>query len=269
MNNRDIQRLLQAAGYYKGAIDGDLGPKSIAAINAVLRNNATKLLAGWEQFSLQRRAIMAAQLILLGAGHRDLGEVDGYAGMLTLHAFAQWDRAEDPWRPDDHFQTIETPGAVRPWGLQKDVERRFGPAGAPACTAGVVKLPYKMKVAWNLSQTVQTFRCHEAVADSATRVLNRVASAYSAEDIARLGFDIWSGCYAPRNKRGGKTLSMHAYGLAIDFDDTRNQLKWNHTRASLAHPDCNTWWRLWEEEGWLSLGRARDFDWMHVQAPGL
>lgn len=265
MNNRDIQRLLQAAGYYKGAIDGDLGPKSIAGINAVLRNNAHKLPAGWEQFSLPRRAVLAAQLILEGAGH-EVGDLDGYAGMLTNHAFAQWEHPEHPWRPDDRFQT---PGAVRPWGLQKDAERRFGPAGGPQCTAGVVRSPYPMKVAWNPGQTISSFRCHEAVADSATRVLNRVADAYSAEDISRLGFDVWGGCFNYRNKRGGATLSMHAYGVAIDWDPERNQLKWDHTRASLAHPDCDTWWRLWEEEGWLSLGWARDFDWMHVQAPGL
>jgi hypothetical protein len=268
MNNHDIQRLLKAAGYYGGKVDGDIGPKSITAINKVLRNNATKLYAGWEQFSLQRRAVMAAQVILEAAGY-EVGDLDGYAGMLTKHAFSQWERAEEPWRPDDRFETIQTPGAVRPWGLQKDMERRFGPAAGPQCTAGVVKLPFKMKVAWNLEQTISTFRCHEEVADSATRVLGRVAEAYSAEDITRLGFDIWSGCFANRKKRGGTTLSTHAYGLAIDFDDTRNQLKWDHTRASLASPDCDTRWRLWEEEGWLSLGRARDFDWMHVQAPGL
>lgn len=268
MNNKDIQGLLKAAGYYSGELDGDIGPKSITAVNKVLRNNATKLFAGWEQFSLQRRAVTAAQVILEAAGH-EVGPLDGYAGMLTLHAMSQWQAPEEPWRPDDHFQTIQTPGAVRPWGLQKDVERRFGPAAGPQCTAGVVQSPYRLKVAWDLEQTVRQFRCHEAVADSATRVLSRVAGAYSVEDITRLGLDIWSGCFANRKKRGGTTLSMHAYGLAIDFDDTRNQLKWDHTRASLASADCNTWWRLWEEEGWLSLGRARDFDWMHVQAPGL
>jgi hypothetical protein len=263
MNNTDIQRLLRAAGYYKGKLDGDIGPKSITAINALLNKNADRLPKNWRQFPLQRRAVMAAQVIL------DVGDLDGYAGMLTKYAFSQWDRPEEPWRPDDHFETIQTPGAVRPWGLQKDVERFFGPAAGPQCTAGVVNLPYAMKVAWNLDQTITSFRCHEAVADSATRVLNRVAGAYSAEDIKRLGFDIWSGCFSNRKKRGGTTLSMHAYGMAIDFDDTRNQLKWGRNRASLASPDCDTWWRLWEEEGWLSLGRARDFDWMHVQAPGL
>ena len=29
------------------------------------------------------------------------------------------------------------------------------------------------------------------------------------------------------------------------------------------------WWALWEEEGFVSLGRAGDFDWMHVQAARL
>jgi len=30
--------------------------------------------------------------------------------------------------------------------------------------------------------------------------------------------------------------------------------------------DCEAFWKAWEEEGWLSLGRSRNFDWMHVQA---
>jgi hypothetical protein len=268
MNNHDIQRLLQAAGYYGGKVDGDIGPKTITAINKVLRNNATKLYAGWEQFPIQRRAVMAAQVILQAAGH-EVEPLDGYADMLTTYALEQWQAPEEPWRPDDRFETIQTPGGVRPWGLQKDVERRFGPAAGPQCTAGVVNLPFSMKVAWNLEQVISSFRCHEAVADSVERVLGRVAGAYSAQDISSYGFDVWSGCFANRKKRGGVTLSMHAYGLAIDFDDTRNQLRWDHNKAHLAQEGCKTWWRLWEEEGWLSLGRARDFDWMHVQAPGL
>jgi hypothetical protein len=62
---------------------------------------------------------------------------------------------------------------------------------------------------------------------------------------------------------------MHAWGIAIDFDAANNGLKWNHTRASLAHPDCIPFWEIWESVGWLSLGRAKDFDWMHVQAAKL
>jgi hypothetical protein len=69
--------------------------------------------------------------------------------------------------------------------------------------------------------------------------------------------------------RGGDRWSMHSWGIAIDFDPTRNSLHADHTQARLAQPDCNEFWRIWEDEGWVSLGRARDFDWMHVQAARL
>jgi len=49
------------------------------------------------------------------------------------------------------------------------------------------------------------------------------------------------------------------------MSSNRNQLKWDHTRASFARPEYEKWFHLWEEEGALSLGRARDYDWMHVQ----
>ena len=36
ISNFDIQRMLAAAGYYKGDIDGDIGPKSMAGIEKIL-----------------------------------------------------------------------------------------------------------------------------------------------------------------------------------------------------------------------------------------
>jgi len=62
---------------------------------------------------------------------------------------------------------------------------------------------------------------------------------------------------------------MHAWSIAIDFDPARNKLSWNNTRARLAKPDAVKFWELWEAEGWVSLGRARNYDWMHVQAARL
>jgi hypothetical protein len=59
---------------------------------------------------------------------------------------------------------------------------------------------------------------------------------------------------------------MHAWSIAIDFDPARNQLSWSHTRARLAKPDAVKFWEFWESEGWVSLGRAKDYDWMHIQA---
>ena len=69
--------------------------------------------------------------------------------------------------------------------------------------------------------------------------------------------------------RGGSAWSVHTWGAALDFDPENNQLRWNRSRARFARPEYERWWRFWEEEGFVSLGRARDFDWMHVQAANL
>lgn len=63
--------------------------------------------------------------------------------------------------------------------------------------------------------------------------------------------------------------SLHSWGIAIDFDPERNALNWDHTKARLARPDAEDFWKIWEAEGWVNLGRSRDFDWMHVQAARL
>jgi hypothetical protein len=37
----------------------------------------------------------------------------------------------------------------------------------------------------------------------------------------------------------------------------------------MAQPEYAPFLDLWEAEGFVSLGRARNFDWMHVQAARL
>lgn len=270
----DTQRLLRAAGHYAGDIDGDIGPKSRAAIRKVLDANTARLPGGWQGFQQKRQMVLAVQVILTAAGFQP-GPLDGYAGMLTRQALTEWNHEQAtgkrpaPWRPDDAPEAPDESRPVPVWGKQRDMDRRFGPAGGAQCTRGKVTPPWPMVLAWNTSAKVTTISCHEAVADSLDRVLRRVAAAYSPAQITGLGLHLYGGCFAMRNKRGGSTLSTHAYGVAVDFDPERNQLKWTAARARLARPDAMEWWRCWEAEGWLSLGRARDFDWMHVQAPGL
>ena len=74
------------------------------------------------------------------------------------------------------------------------------------------------------------------------------------------------GCLNVRRMRGGTRWSTHSWGIAMDYDPEQNQWKWGRDRATLALPEYDAWWRLWEEEGWTSLGRTKNFDWMHVQA---
>ncbi|TXT41117.1 MAG: hypothetical protein FD135_576 [Comamonadaceae bacterium] len=66
--------------------------------------------------------------------------------------------------------------------------------------------------------------------------------------------------------RGGSTTSTHGWGIAFDFDPDHNPLKWDQNRARLAQPEYAAWWQCWEAEGWVSLERSRNCDWMHVQA---
>lgn len=273
----DVQRALQIAGAYKGDLDGDIGPKTEAAITKFV-SDSKRAPASWAKWSLSRIAIVALQIVLADAGFaQDVGEIDGYVGPSTRYAYTSWEykrrtgRLPSAWRPDDvkpdAGKIIEVKG--NEWGTQKEIERRFGKAGGPQCTAGVVKSSYALRVAWSRAEKISQFRCHEKIATAVERVLGRVASEYSGEEISELGLDLFGGCFNYRNKRGGKTLSTHAYGVATDWDPERNQLKWNKNRARLGQADASKFWVLWKEEKFTSLGVVRDFDWMHVQAPGV
>jgi hypothetical protein len=72
-----------------------------------------------------------------------------------------------------------------------------------------------------------------------------------------------------RKMRGSDAWSMHSWGIALDFDANRNALRMTSKEAAFAKPAYNQWWKLWEDEGWVSLGRERNYDWMHVQAARL
>jgi len=157
-----------------------------------------------------------------------------------------------------------TMGAVL-WPSQAQVRRFYGEAGNPSCTAGMAKLAYPMKVAWDKKTIIRRFRCHIKVEAAFERIFQKTLAQYGEKEIARLRLDLFGGCYNFRRMRGGKTFSMHAYGIAFDIDPERNQLKWTRAKASLAKADYEPFWKIVESEGAVSLGRARDFDWMHFQ----
>lgn len=141
--------------------------------------------------------------------------------------------------------------------------------GAPGTNHTRLTVPYPLRIAWDLRKTVNRMTINKKCAASASRVLKAVLAHYGHDEIKRLKLDVWGGCYNNRNMRGGTRLSTHAFACAIDWDPTRNQLRWNKSRAKLASPEYNKWWECWEAEGWVSLGRARNFDWMHIQAARL
>lgn len=106
---------------------------------------------------------------------------------------------------------------------------------------------------------------HEKIVAPVLTALTKVLEHYGTKKIAEMKLDVFDGCFNNRPKRGGSSLSVHAFAAALDFDAAGNTLHQDHTTARFARPEYEAWWRAWESVGAVSLGRERDFDWMHVQ----
>lgn len=184
---------------------------------------------------------------------------DGFIGPATLG-----EMFPDPIPERD--KDTPTPHGSQNWPRQKDVEKFYG---KPGSNQTFIKLPFPMRLAWDKRKIIKTFSIHEKVHDSALRCFERIADAYDADMRRQIGIDLFGGCLNVRKMRGGSNWSMHAFGAAIDFDPERNQLRWGKDKARLALPDCNKFWKIWDDEGWISLGKAANRDFMHVQAARL
>jgi hypothetical protein len=146
-----------------------------------------------------------------------------------------------------------------------DLEKVFGKAGGAACTSGRVKLPFPFIIAWDKTQKINTFACHRLVAPALSSIFAEAAKHYGEKQFRALRLDYFGGCFNHRPMRGGNRLSTHSWGIAVDLDPQRNQLRWGRDRASFAKPEYEAFWQIVEAHGAVSLGRARNFDWMHLQ----
>lgn len=271
-----LQSRLRDLGYYSGAITGERDRPTNRAVRAALADRAGDLPADFEDWSNRRKTVAFVQLWCHDR-EIDAGPIDGRWGPQTDYAaetllqLLETGVMPPPWR-----DPAPTPGAgAREWPLEAELEAFFGPPGrvnnAPTPPPDLVSVPcpWRLKIAWDLRSARQAFRVHPLVADSLAEVVERVHEHYGEAEIARLRLDVFGGDYNARLKRGGSTMSTHSWGIAIDFDPDHNQLRWGRDRATFAHPDYEDWWRIWEAEGWVSLGRQRNYDWMHVQAARL
>lgn len=88
--------------------------------------------------------------------------------------------------------------------------------------------PYQLFYA---GKPVKAITLNKAIADPVMRALTAIGLTYpNAADRATRGVDQFDGCYNFRVKRGNHTsLSMHAYGVALDFSATRNPFHAQHS----------------------------------------
>jgi hypothetical protein len=258
----DVIKIVQTSlnRHYKHnlKVDGIAGKNTIAALLQV-----SAIPTHWSD---ERKIIGYVQHIC-SVESINAGPVDGYWGPQTQYGYEQLEHlflygsVPSPWRDDEGIGAVATP-TDWPVQTQTELEKYYGKVGT---NQTLVDVPYQLKIAWEPTKTITKFSCHEKVADSIVRVLDRVADHYQ-DRISVLGLDLFGGCLNVRPMRGGTKWSTHAWGVAIDWDPARNQLRWNCPRANFCKSEYDVWWKLWEEEGWVSLGRARDYDHMHVQA---
>lgn len=272
---RLAQRRLQENGYEPGPVDGDLGPRTEAGLDRMLDDRGSDLKAKYREDIVsgsRKRKLTAYVQLLARDADVEVGPVDGLWGPQTNYAYDTLQHIDDygeppvQWRdsreiPNPNGWPVETEDALtdyygRPGGS-------FDDPNPPLTT---LDLPYRHRLSWDQRQIKTRIRCHERVADSLRRVLTNVKNHYGEERIKELRLHVLGGVFAPRTKRGGSGWSTHAWGIALDYDPEHNQLPWGRDRAAFAKPEYRAWWGFWEEEGWISLGRTQNYDWMHVQA---
>ncbi len=273
---RILQRNITGLGLYTGPIDGKRSAAVDQAAFQKITARADELTedpAGW---SARRRTIAAFQLIPKDQGI-NVGNIDGLWGSQTEFAFESLQEIATFGAPQLFKDIVPGQGNPNNWPVdnvpsQSQMTNFYGPHGVKngfTPPLSFVTCPWTLKLAWDPRTKTRRIGCHEKVADSLKRVLDQVFAQYGIDQIKALRLDVYGGCYNPRIKNGGSTWSTHSWACALDFDPQNNRLKWGRDKANFARPEYEPWWEIWESEGWLSLGREKNYDWMHIQAAKL
>jgi hypothetical protein len=274
--NFAIQILLKADNHYNGDINGKIDAATIAAIQSLLKSYKIDT-KGWNNKRLTTAAEQAVYRSMKIQGSTGL-DIDGLVGPQTNYAreaytaqlATTWrDRIEDinearakpaPAPVPTAKPVKETPASN--WPRQSDCTSFYGKPGSNQVT---LNLPYPMRIAWEPKQTVRSWSCHRKVHDNMERIFQRTLDYYGMEKIRELRLDMWGGTLNVRKMRGGSAWSMHSWGIAVDIDPDNNQLKWGRSNATLARPVYKKFWEFVYDEGAISLGIERNYDWMHFQ----
>lgn len=164
--------------------------------------------------------------------------------------------------------TISQP--TNKWPLQRDCDAFYGnprwgdvySTKWAAANLTHVLCPWAIHIG---KSPVPFIAIHKKCADSLKRVLADIwtAAGKSQATIAQWHCDEYSGSFNYRPKRGASSLSMHAYGCAIDWDAEQNAFHAHQHFFTEQSPIVLAFRR----EGWVWGGEWSDsVDAMHFQA---
>jgi len=253
-----VQRQLSKMLGYSMAIDGEVGPTTLGMLAQI-----PDIPVVWSK----KRQIIGFVQYLCKINNIEIGAIDGYNGPMTDSGYDDLlyllEHGELPnlWRVEEGVGASQ---ASSRWPIQTQQElfNFYGDVGQHQV---LLETPYPMRLAWKPSQKIKRFSCHEKVADAMDAALNDIKHVYGMQRIKDLRLDLWGGCLNVRKVRGGNYYSTHSWGISMDFDPANNKLRWGADRATFARPEYDDWWNIWESQGAMSLGRAKNYDYMHLQ----
>ena len=148
----------------------------------------------------------------------------------------------------------------------QQITKKYGPPNETGVGYLVkIQLPYPMRLAWDTDTTVTIMMCHKLVADKFKAAFTEILDHYGYKQIRELGIDLFGGCFSYRKMRGGSAWSTHSWGIAIDLDPARNKLKETSRTARFARTEYKAMIDIFYKHGFESLGREKNYDWMHFQ----
>ena len=127
-----------------------------------------------------------------------------------------------------------------------------------------VHFPWRAVLAWDTRTVVASARVHRLCAESLGRVFEAIwaAAGRKQQAIDAWGMSLYGGGFEYRPVRGGRGLSSHSWGCAVDFDPQRNGFGDTTPHFAQAHEVL----RAFEAEGWTWGGLWSKPDGMHWQA---
>lgn len=145
------------------------------------------------------------------------------------------------------------------------ITKKYGKPNQQGSYLTTIVLPYPMRLAWDKDTQVTKMRCHKLVANDFINVFNDLLEHYGYEKIVELGIDLFGGCFNFRAMRGGSDYSRHSWGIAIDLDPERNQLKETSKTARFSRAEYKPMIDIFYKHGFISLGVEKNYDWMHFE----
>ncbi len=143
---------------------------------------------------------------------------------------------------------------------------KYGTPNQAGTYLASANIPFPLVIAWDDSVTVSRIRCHKLEVANVEDIFWNILDVYGLDKIKALGINLYGGCFNYRQMRGGSSWSRHAWGTAIDLDPEHNQLHWEKEKARFSKFEYKDMIDIFEAHGWLSLGRLKNYDWMHFEA---